>query len=72
MRFPGAGGEGMLLDHLLVDVDIVTACDSVAQNHVGGPGDAMREIVLDHVDGFGCALLRAIFAMDFSLEVALT
>ncbi len=47
MWFPGAGGEGMLLDHLFVDVvDIVTACDSVAQNHVGGPGDAMRTITL--------------------------
>ena len=55
----------MLLDHLLVDVDIVTACDSVAQNHVGGPGDAMRTITLDHVDGLGYAFLSAIFTMGF-------
>ena len=57
----------MLLDHLLMNFGVVTASGTVAQDHVGGPGDAMRTIVLDHVDGFGCALLRAIFAMGFSI-----
>jgi len=55
----------MLLDHLLVNFGLVTDHETVAQDHVGSPGDAMRTIVLDHVDGFGCALLRAIFAMGF-------